>query len=68
MKINSKEDVIKYFNSGCKNNLSIGVENEKFLFDFISNKNFSFSTPINKLFVQPLLKYFMMSSLELIFI
>ena len=37
MKINSKEDVIKYFNSGCKNNLSIGVENEKFLFDIKSN-------------------------------
>ena len=38
MKINSKEDIIKYFNSGCKNNLSIGVENEKFLFDIKSNK------------------------------
>ena len=37
MKINSKEDVIKYFNSGCKNNLSIGVENEKFLFNIKSN-------------------------------
>ena len=37
MKINSKEDVIKYFNSGCKNNLSVGVENEKFLFDIKSN-------------------------------
>ena len=37
MKINSKEDIIKYFNSGCKNNLSIGVENEKFLFDIKSN-------------------------------
>ena len=37
MKINSKEDVIKYFNSGCKNNLSIGVENEKFLFEIKSN-------------------------------
>ena len=38
MKINSKEDIIKYFNSGCTNNLSIGVENEKFLFDLKSNK------------------------------
>ena len=38
MKINSKEDIIKYFNSGCTNNLSIGVENEKFLFDIKSNK------------------------------
>ena len=37
MKINSKEDIIKYLNSGCKNNLSIGVENEKFLFDIKSN-------------------------------
>ena len=42
MKINSKEDVIKYFNSGCKNNLSIGVENEKFLFDIKSNSRVNY--------------------------
>ena len=40
MKINSKEDIIKYFNSGCTNNLSIGVENEKFLFDIKSSKKY----------------------------
>ena len=34
MKINLKDDLIKHFESGCKKNLSIGVENEKFLFDF----------------------------------
>ena len=33
MKINLKDDLINYFESGCKKNLSIGVENEKFLFD-----------------------------------
>jgi len=38
MKINLKDDLIKYFESGCKKNLSIGVENEKFLFDLKSNK------------------------------
>ena len=38
MKINLKDDLIKHFESGCKKNLSIGVENEKFLFDLKSNK------------------------------
>ena len=38
MKINLKDDLINYFESGCKKNLSIGVENEKFLFDLKSNK------------------------------
>ncbi len=33
MKINSKEDLISYFQSGVKKELLIGVENEKFLFD-----------------------------------
>ena len=38
MKINLKDDLINYFESGCKKNLSIGVENEKFLFDLKLNK------------------------------
>ena len=38
MKINLKDDLINYFESGCKKNLLIGVENEKFLFDLKSNK------------------------------
>ena len=39
-KINSKEDLINYFKKGCKkeNQVSIGVEHEKFLFDKSSNK------------------------------
>ena len=37
MKINSKEDIIKYFNNGCKKKVFIGVENEKFIFDLASN-------------------------------
>ena len=36
MKINSKEDIIKYFNNGCKKKVFIGVENEKFIFDLES--------------------------------
>ena len=36
MKINSKEDIIEYFKNGCKKKFSIGVENEKFLFDINS--------------------------------
>ena len=38
MRINSKEDIIKYFKSGCKKKTSIGVENEKFLFDIKTNQ------------------------------
>ena len=37
MKINSKEDIIKYFNNRCKKKVFIGVENEKFIFDLASN-------------------------------
>ena len=37
MKINSKDEIIEYFKSGCKKSFSIGVENEKFLFDIKSN-------------------------------
>ena len=33
MKIRSKDDIIEYFKSGYKKKLSIGVENEKFIFD-----------------------------------
>ena len=42
MKIRSKGDVVKYFKNGCKKNLSIGVENEKFIFDAISNSRANF--------------------------
>tara|TARA_B100000029_G_scaffold428744_1_gene438788 strand:+ start:2446 stop:3744 length:1299 start_codon:yes stop_codon:yes gene_type:complete len=42
----TKEDLIKYFQTGCKkeNNLSIGVEHEKFLFNSKSNKRINFET------------------------
>ena len=43
MKIRSKEDVIEYFKSGCKKNLSIGVENEKFIFDVESGSRANFA-------------------------
>ena len=33
MKINTKEDIINYFQSGYKKSLLIGVENEKFLLE-----------------------------------
>ena len=38
--INSKEHIIKYFESGIKasNELKIGIEHEKFLFDNQQNK------------------------------
>jgi len=41
-----KEDLIKYFQQGCKteNKLSIGVEHEKFLFNDKSNKRIDFET------------------------
>ena len=41
-----KEDLINYFQDGCKagNNLSIGVEHEKFLFNNKSNKRVNFET------------------------
>ena len=32
MEITSKNQIIDYFSSGCKADLLIGVENEKFLF------------------------------------
>jgi len=41
-----KEDLIKYFKDGCKteNNLSIGVEHEKFIFNNKLNKRIDFKT------------------------
>jgi glutamate--cysteine ligase len=41
-----KKDLIKYFENGCKkvNNLCIGVEHEKFLFNNKSNKRINFET------------------------
>jgi len=52
-KIKSKADIINYFKNGCKkvNQLNIGVEHEKFLFDKNSNKRINFST-VTKLFNQ----------------
>ena len=50
-KINSKEDLINYFKKGCKkeNQVSIGVEHEKFLFDKSSNKRINFEM-VSKIF------------------
>ena len=47
----TKEDLIKYFQDGCKreNNLKIGVEHEKFLFNNKLNKRVSFEI-ISKVF------------------
>ena len=49
--INSKQDLINYFQKGCKtkDQLSIGVEHEKFLFDGHSNQRVNFET-ITKVF------------------
>jgi len=46
-----KKDLIKYFEDGCKkeNNLSIGVEHEKFLFNNKLNKRINFET-VTKIF------------------
>ena len=42
----TKEDLIKYFHKGCKapNELNIGVEHEKFLFNSKSNKRIEYQT------------------------
>jgi len=47
----TKEDLINYFQDGCKtkNNLRIGVEHEKFLFYSKSNKRINFKT-VKKVF------------------
>jgi len=49
--INSKQDLINYFQKGCKtkDQLSIGVEHEKFLFEDNSNQRVNFET-ISKVF------------------
>ena len=46
MYLKNKSDIVKYFNSGCKNKnkLQIGVEHEKFLFNNNSRKRINFST------------------------
>jgi len=43
--INTKEDIIKYFQSGIKDtkNFKIGIEHEKFLFDNNGNKRVNYS-------------------------
>ena len=50
-KINSKHDLINFFENGCKkkSQLKIGVENEKFIFENGSNKRVDFKT-ISKIF------------------
>ena len=49
--INSKQDLINYFKKGCKkeNQLGIGVEHEKFIFDNSTNQRANFKT-ISKIF------------------
>ena len=49
MQIKSKENIIDYFNDGIKKNLSIGVENEKFLFQEKNNVRATYSD-IKKVF------------------
>jgi len=43
VQIKSKENIIDYFNDGIKKNLSIGVENEKFLFETKSNQRANYN-------------------------
>ena len=49
--INSKEDIIHYFEKGCKkiDQLNIGVEHEKLLFFKKNNKRINYET-ISKVF------------------
>ena len=49
--INSKQDLINYFEQGCKkeNQLSIGVEHEKFIFDNLTNQRVNSKT-VSKIF------------------
>ena len=49
MKISSKEEIINYFESGCKKNFFIGVENEKFLFDVKSGSRSNYKQISNVL-------------------
>ena len=43
--INTKEQIIKYFESGIKKNkdFKIGIEHEKFLFSNVNNKRVDYS-------------------------
>ncbi len=49
--INSKQDLINYFEKGCKkeNQLSIGVEHEKFIFNNLTKQRVNFET-VSKIF------------------
>ena len=49
--INSKQDLINFFEKGCKkeSHLSIGVEHEKFIFENHSNKRINFEA-VSKIF------------------
>jgi len=49
--INSKQDLINFFEKGCKkeSHLSIGVEHEKFIFENHSNQRINFKT-VSKIF------------------
>ena len=49
MFINSKEDLINYFQKGSKKELFIGVENEKFLFDKITGSRATYEKVANVL-------------------
>ena len=42
--INSKQDLINYFEKGCKkeDQLGIGVEHEKFIFDNLTDQRANF--------------------------
>ena len=42
MEIKSKNQIIDHFFSGCKTELSIGVENEKFLFREVDHKRVNY--------------------------
>ena len=44
--ITSKKDIVKYFQNGCKkeNQLDIGIEHEKFLFEQKTNERINFQT------------------------
>ena len=47
--INSKQDLINYFEKVCKkeNQLSVGVEHEKFIFNNLTNQRINFETDLS---------------------
>ena len=49
--INSKQDLINFFEEGCKkeSHIGIGVEHEKFIFENHSNKRINFEA-VSKIF------------------